>query len=190
MPEGTHRAHRKPWSIGLFHASRGPVVEVSLLDDVLESRLLSRAGEEMVRRLEVRSWAEMRERASSRRRHRFRFCTPTGFLHGRTSVPLPIPTQLFGHYRSRWNEFAPEGLRPSISFEEVTLMVSAASISTRAVSVWGGRFIGFTGSVSLAIRSSAAENLSALDALAQIALFSGTGAYTTVGMGVTRCVEP
>ncbi|MGH2771382.1 MAG: CRISPR system precrRNA processing endoribonuclease RAMP protein Cas6 [Actinomycetota bacterium] len=49
--------------------------------------------------------------------------------------------------------------------------------------------VGFIGRVIIEARSRSPERLRALDALASIAPFSGTGAGTTFGMGVTRYVR-
>jgi CRISPR-associated endoribonuclease Cas6 len=198
-----HYGNDKPFSTsplrthddGLF------AFEVGLLDDDLEDRLMTgirRRG----RRLQLgrqaaliagqpqtmrrSSWQELTRHAVPRREYRFDFVTPTAFRSGQTSVPLPLPKLIFGHYRSRWNVFAPPELRPDVPFDDLELAISGHDIATTCVRMSRREQIGFTGWVVLTLRSTHAEVCTELDALAAVADYSGTGSGTPQGMGVTR----
>ncbi len=160
--------------------------EVGLLDDELEERLVTEIGRRQrlplghqaafvagpLETMSRASWGELARRAVARREYRFEFVTATTFRSNQMSVPLPLPKSIFGHYRSRWNAFAPPELRLDIA-------TSRYPASRREL-------IGFTGHVTLSVRAAGREAHSALDALAAIADYAGTGSRTPQGMGVTR----
>ncbi|MGH2732592.1 MAG: CRISPR system precrRNA processing endoribonuclease RAMP protein Cas6 [Actinomycetota bacterium] len=209
-PRDRHTQNRKPWALAPLREIQAPLwrFEVGLLDDESETRLLDSvsrgpavrldgvtgqvtgAGGEVPRVLLRSTWAELVDRSAVLTSFRFEFLTPTTFRSGPTTIPLPIPTLVFGHFRSRWNTFAPADLRPFMPFEDITLLLSHLEIATPPT-LWFKKapHVGFVGRVIIEARSRSPERLRALDALASIAPFSGTGAGTTFGMGVTRYVR-
>ncbi len=209
-PRDRHARNRKPWALAPLREIRAPLwrFEVGLLDDESETRLLDSAlrgpavrldgvtgqvvgaGGEAARALLCSTWAELIDRSAARASFRFEFLTPTAFRSGPATISLPIPTLVFGHFRSRWNTFAPVDLRPDVAFEDITFLLSHLEIATPET-LWFKKasHVGFIGRVAIEARSGSPERLRALDALASIAPFCGTGAGTTFGMGVTRYVR-
>lgn len=134
--------------------------------------------------------------------------TPTVFRHGHDEqVPFPLPGPVFGHHRARWNAFCPPGARMHLDLAELWLRVEAFE-GRSGVHVDGHRtgpdrdghravrpvaYTGFVGTVTYRAHSRrAAERGGPLrdwQALARFATFCGTGANTTIGMGVTRRVR-
>jgi CRISPR-associated endoribonuclease Cas6 len=199
-----HHANDKPFAISPLRTHRDGLAafEVGLLDDGLEERLLvalaGRCGRLRLGRQAARmagmpeemaraTWSELVRGAVARREYRFDFVTATVFRNERSSVPLPLPGSIFGHYRSRWAAFAPPELRPDVAFDELGLLVAGLSdVATTHFPGNARRQIGFTGRVSLTLKDERSGMRAALDALAAIADYSGTGSGTPQGMGVTR----
>ncbi|MFA6665037.1 MAG: CRISPR system precrRNA processing endoribonuclease RAMP protein Cas6 [Armatimonadota bacterium] len=121
---------------------------------------------------------------------KFAFKTPTAFKQGKLNLPLPVPRLMFQSYLSRWNRFAPaelaisEDLLPAV---EKSVMVSSHSISTRMIDMGNLKMVGFLGSCNLEVDGSLSEEVRRqITALARYAVYSGTGAKTTIGMGQTH----
>lgn len=198
-----HYGNDKPFATSPLrtHADGVVAFEVGMLDDELEERLLAavarqrgrfRLGRQVGRlvgppeTMARGTWEELARQAVARREFRFQFVTATTFRSEQTSVPLPLPKSVFGHYRSRWTTFAPPDLRPEIAFDELRFQVSDLDIATMRFPLNRREQIGFVGHVSLSLREAEPEVHAMLDALASIATYSGTGAGTPQGMGVTR----
>jgi len=178
-----HHDNDKPFATSPLRTHEDDLVvfEVGLLDDDLEERLLTairqrrgrlRLGHqdglvaEAPKTMARARWEELATRARPRREFGFEFVTATVFRSGRTSVPLPLPGLVFGHYRSRWMTFAPPELRPTIAFNELSLEVADHDIATSRFRRGGHEQVGFTGQVTFALRSASPENRTTLDALA------------------------
>lgn len=142
------------------------------------------AGAEPV---ESASWSDLMDRSTQARRFQFDFLSPTTFRTGATTIPLPHPNHVFGSYRSRWNWFAPEAARPVVAFQRVVFRIARHEIKTTPqLRFRRAGYVGFTGRVVIEADTEGPVDARALDALAAIAIYSGTGAGTTFGMGVTR----
>ncbi|TMC03749.1 MAG: CRISPR system precrRNA processing endoribonuclease RAMP protein Cas6 [Chloroflexi bacterium] len=198
-----HHAGAKPFATSPLRTHDDGLVafEVGLLDDDLEERLVGairprggrlRLGRQVAHvvgppeSMRRATWEELARRAVPRREYRFDFVTPTAFRSGQTSVPLPLPKLIFGHYRSRWHAFGPPELRPDVAFDELDLAVVDFDIAASRYPMSRREQIGFTGQVTLSLRPTHRTVHVALDALAGIADYSGTGSSTPQGMGVTR----
>jgi CRISPR/Cas system endoribonuclease Cas6 (RAMP superfamily) len=132
-------------------------------------------------------WSELAEEAGPARTFRFEFVTPTAFRSGAATIPLPLPTLVFGHFRSRWNVFAPEDLRPHAPLGDMNLLLSHVDIATPGILRFKrATHVGFVGRCTIEARGCPEALRRSLDTLASIAPFSGTGAGTTFGMGVTH----
>lgn len=142
------------------------------------------AGGSPARSVAGRSWAHLRAAGEPALECTLWFLTPTLFRRGDQAIPWPFPERVFGHYRRRWREFDPEG-EPRVSFHEVAMRVLEGPEAT----VWAcnpyGSFPAFTGKVRFGF-AGADGALRALNRLAHLAEFCGTGSFTILGCGVTR----
>jgi hypothetical protein len=121
-----------------------------------------------------------------------RFPAPTTFSHGgEVFIPLPYPPLMLRSWGRRWNEFAPAELAvPEAVVAGVIsrIALAAARIETASVSLSPGRLVGFTGSATLEAQRPETwlgEERAAFACLTAFSRYSGTGARTTQGMGVT-----
>lgn len=132
--------------------------------------------------------------------------TPTVFRSGRhEQLPFPLPGPVFGHQRARWNAFCPRDATLDLDLSELRLHIErfdgrsethvdghrAAGTQAHAP-VRDVTFTGFVGTVTYRSRSESSARRGAplrdWHALARLATYAGTGANTTIGMGVTRIV--
>lgn len=133
--------------------------------------------------------------------------TPTVFRSGRhEQLPFPLPGPVFGHQRARWNVFCPPDATIDLDLAALRLHIerfeghSETHVDGHRSPGAKGRgpvrdvtFIGFVGTVTYRSHSESSarrgEPLRAWHALARLATYAGTGANTTIGMGVTRMVR-
>lgn len=128
---------------------------------------------------------------------RLRFLSPVVFLHGRKEQScFPLPGLVTGHHRARWHAFAPEAdhlhldlkaLRPQV----VAFDGHSAEITDsfrRGGRIIDRRLVGFLGEVTYEAASPDRGSLAAWQAVSAFAHFCGTGANTTMGLGVTVVV--
>ncbi len=185
LGEGLHRLQ-----IGLLDDDLVPVlgegVSRALGDGVRLGRHRLRVdapGGEPLRALAAASWMHLGS-AQPASEFRFELVTPTCFRSGSLVNPLPTPSLIFGHYRSRWREFA--GVMPVVAFDEVALTVTSLDLESRRVELRSRVYVGAVGSITIRAHAGSPAERAALAALARVAPFAGTGANTTAGMGVTR----
>ena len=165
---------------------------------------LLRFAEPPLAELDRRSWEDLLEHASAERTVRLAFATPVVFRQGRHHQhPFPIPERVFGHYQERWNRFATDRFRcPPLFNDDVGLSVVDFAgqrddyedhhrdrTTGRVVTI---TYVGFVGEVTFELRGRRAgvQERRWLHALAGFGEFCGTGANTTIGMGVTRYLGP
>lgn len=158
----------------------------------LEARLAPDPVVEVARR----SYRQLREDAPSSPTVRVELRTPTVFRSGKhDQVPFPLPSQVFGHYRSRWNDFAPKELACDLAFDRLGLRVAGfeghgepfVDGHRRGNQIVDVSFLGFVGLVVFEAVGPTARPpaLRWLHTLASLADFCGTGANTTIGMGAS-----
>jgi len=114
----------------------------------------------------------------------------TFFKKAQTSYPLPDPWLMIGAWKNRWNSLLPARVGIEIPIENKRksekIQVRRANINTLRVQIADYQpNIAFCGSVRLKWLGDEKE-LREFVALARFAEFSGTGAKTTMGCGVTR----
>ncbi len=138
----------------------------------------------------------------------FHFVTPTFFKRGGGAaypdlmVPLPLPELLFGSLLQNWNQFSPlpfpdeallkdifahnlEMMSHRISSQQARLVFPRADGQYRTTG-----FPGFVGTCHFRLCGSAIGELNKqLNALADLAFFSGIGARTTMGFGMARRIR-
>lgn len=194
---GSHHANTKGWSCGPMEpVSAGHHrITVGLVDDRLGA-LLRTAAEEGTRvRLgrsegsliactcvDQRSWGRLVDEAHPVDRIGLTFLTPMAIARGSEPGPLSVPA-IFGGYRKTWRHFAP--VEPRLEFEGLDITLDARALRSAVDEVRDHRFRGTTGTLWLDLEHCASNQRRALHALAGVAPFSGTGARTPYGMGVT-----
>jgi CRISPR-associated endoribonuclease Cas6 len=143
-----------------------------------ESRLAAcSAFKELLRKAEPRSAVSLR------------FVTPTTFRSGgRRNVIFPDTGLLFRSYVARWNALSPERLPESLGeVASERLFIARYALRTAMLDFGGYSEAGFVGVCEVrAQEGTPAETLCAFQALADFAVFAGTGAKTAMGMGQTR----
>lgn len=155
--------------------------------------------------VEEASWATLRDCAPSAT-ITLAMLTPTVFRSGRhEQLPFPLPGPVFGHQRARWNAFCPPDATMDLDLGELRLHIehfegrSETHVDGHRRPGTEGRgavrdvtFTGFVGTVTYRSHSASSarrgDPLRDWHALARLATYAGTGANTTIGMGVTRLV--
>lgn len=120
-----------------------------------------------------------------------RFVTPTTFTSNNMTVPVPMPSLVFGSLVERWNAFSPVTLSPEMRrFGEEMVALSRYRLESKAVQQKGkGLRIGAVGEATYAALGGDRYWLGVLQMLADFANYSGVGAQTTTGMGQVRPVR-
>ena len=123
--------------------------------------------------------------------------SPMVFRTGRKrTLAEPVPSQVFGHYRARWNHFAPPEVVCNLAFDDLGLehevlegrRVPYRDAHRRDDQLVELQFDGFVGTVLYKATGPGATVQARrwLHALARFGEYCGTGANTTIGMGATR----
>ncbi len=110
------------------------------------------------------------------------FISPTSFKKGQTIQVFPLPELVFGNLQRRWNAFAPDELKFSVS--EWLGLASAYELKTHALKMEGGAEIGTQGWVRYRFPDQEQAKIATI--LAHFAFFSGVGRKTSMGMGQTK----
>ena len=121
-----------------------------------------------------------------------RFFSPTAFRStGRRNVLFPEPRLLFGSCLARWQHFSPVTLDNDLpALIDKGTRIARYNLETRILNFGSYQEIGFEGTCTLELADELPERaVQALNALADFAFYSGTGAKTTMGMGQTRRVK-
>ena len=194
-----HHLPRKPFSVTpVFREGDGRVAfEVGVFSAGAAERMWERsrrgpvrfgplsvpADRRRVSVVEARSWKDLCS-APPARSWTFEFLTPTTFRSGSLYQPFPLPGSVFGHLRKIWNVFGP-GVA-EVDFGSVGLAVAAMEGRVESIVLRGRSAAGFVGWVMFQAPSAGDDAARMLSAFAQLAAFSGVGARTTFGLGVTR----
>lgn len=114
----------------------------------------------------------------------------TFFRNGQTSYPLPDPWMMIKSWKQRWNSLVPDRISLELPIYgkryNERVQIRYTNISTQRVLIADYRpYYAFSGVVKLKWIGSERE-LRDLWALARFAEFSGSGAKTTMGCGVTK----
>ena len=198
----------RPSTIGPFRIRSDDTAtfEVTLLDDRLEERLFDHAataahgarlgrsrGEVImtpsspVRVLDRRRWDELWAVAPSCDL-RLRFETPTTFRIRRFDRPAPDPARLLEHYRQRWLSYGPttDPACFTLDLTDAVLLPASFDLRTRSIRGRAGTHTGFVGRLLVEVRPASIHNGLVLARLGAVAPYTGTGAHTQYGLGVTR----
>ncbi|MCB0125002.1 MAG: CRISPR-associated endoribonuclease Cas6 [Caldilineaceae bacterium] len=120
-----------------------------------------------------------------------RFVTPTTFTSNNMTVPVPLPSLVFGSLVERWNAFSPVTLSPEMRrFGEEMVALSRYRLESKAVVQKNkGLRIGAVGEATYTALGGDRYWLGVLQMLADFANYSGVGAQTTQGMGQVHRVR-
>jgi CRISPR-associated endoribonuclease Cas6 len=126
-----------------------------------------------------------------------RFGSPTYFSRNGADSAVPDPRLIAGSWRRRWNASLPDAAPLVIGDDEWqsvqrSLGLAAFDLHTETRDSGHGKDrTGFVGEATLALaRGSSPAARKLLAALARFAEYSGTGAQTTHGFGVTSLARP
>ncbi len=119
------------------------------------------------------------------------FYTPTTFKSGDMHMPVPLPELVFGSLVDRWNAFSPIRLSPEVRrFGEEMVAISRYKLESRSVAFKAGsQRVGGVGRVTYRALGGDRYWLGVLQMMADFAFYSGVGALTTAGFGLTRRAE-
>ncbi|MGQ9546580.1 MAG: CRISPR-associated endoribonuclease Cas6 [Dehalococcoidia bacterium] len=138
----------------------------------------------------ISSYPEMFDKACAKTAITLLFQSPTTFKHKGRNLPFPLPGVVFNGYLQKWNAFSPFPLdRSLLSWAEDNLAVEAHHIRTRMTAFDDFQITGFIGTCRYQAINDDADKLKALNALADLAFYCGTGAKTTMGLGQTKRIK-
>jgi len=136
------------------------------------------------------SFQELLEGAAEERKLRLAFLSPTTFRSkGERNILFPEPALVMGSLLARWNAHAPPGLHLRAA-NPSQVRLSGYRLATRMLDFGSYQELGFGGIAMYECGEElAAEQVKALNALADFAFYAGVGAKTTMGMGQCRRIE-
>lgn len=150
----------------------------------------------VVRPEQAEGWARLDDfegvwaRAGDGERIMLEFVSPTTFRTGDVNLLFPMPVSVFGGLLRKWQAFSaiplPEELEAAIAERVV---VERYRLDTRVVFYDKHQYNGFVGTCQFRVLSSERPVVHALNALADLALFTGIGQKTTQGLGQSRRVD-
>jgi CRISPR-associated endoribonuclease Cas6 len=130
---------------------------------------------------------EIWERAQPSTDITLRFASPTTFRQRGLNLMFPLPANVFHSHREKWNAFARVPIDDEFAaWVEQQVAVEAHELRTRMLWFSDFQLHGFTGWCRYTVKDRDPQRLKQLNALADFALFSGTGQKTTQGLGQTR----
>ncbi len=150
------------------------------------------------------SFAKLYTEEPAQKRYEFEFATPTAFSKGQKAwgkhlLLFPTPATVFESLARQWDLFAPAHLRLSAQgltpkeledWCEENVIVSQYTLSTRYLSSSKFGHVGFQGRTTYEVKGNPTARVARwLSPLARLALFSGVGYKTTMGMGQARCIS-
>jgi CRISPR-associated endoribonuclease Cas6 len=144
------------------------------------------------------SLVELAQNARPVERVTLQFATPTVFSFGKRQwgqqmVPLPIPRLVFGSLAKAWNALALPALnldRKALRtyLEDGVVVAGLRGIRTRMLAYKDAPQVGFVGRVTFEFKGQDETQRACLDALAELAFYTGVGYKTPMGMGQCRRV--
>ncbi|MCD5401279.1 CRISPR-associated endoribonuclease Cas6 [candidate division NPL-UPA2 bacterium] len=136
----------------------------------------------------VDSFNDLLQRATPQTKIALEFLSPVTFRSAKgRNILLPLPELVFGSYLEKWNAFSPLKIDLSRQILGEKMTLSKYHLKTKVLEFKTHREIGFEGRCTFeAEDEEGEEELKKINALADFAFYSGTGAKTTMGMGQTR----
>jgi len=117
-----------------------------------------------------------------------RFASPVAFRSAGQTVPVPLPSLVFGSLVDRWNAFAPVRLPAEARrFGEACMGMARFQFRSQAVRGKGEvGHIGARGQVTYTVLRRDRYWASVMELLSEFAFYSGVGILTASGMGQVR----
>ncbi len=134
------------------------------------------------------SYAQLYEQSSdSDRQINFSFCTPTAFRQSQHDCALPTRELVFNSLIKRWNQYSGIELPKSLVEQ---IFPSFFDIHTEMVRDSRSKFIGCVGAMNFRLLGEVDSlTIKQINALANLALYSGVGRKTPMGMGMVRRIQ-
>lgn len=126
-------------------------------------------------------------RADVSERIALEFVSPTTFRVGDVNLLFPLPVSVFGGLLRKWQAFAPIGLPEELeTFIAERVVTERYRLETRVVRYDNHQYNGFVGTCQYRVLSGDGDLVRPINALADLALFTGIGQKTTQGLGQSR----
>ena len=137
--------------------------------------------------MSFQSYQDILNSASANPQIELEFLSPTTFRSGGHNVMFPEPELVFGSYLNKWQAFSPIKINSSLSAWFDKVLVARYRLQTHILDFGSYKEVGFTGKCRFELGKDFPEEITRMvNALADFALYCGTGAKTTMGMGQTR----
>jgi len=136
------------------------------------------------------TYEQLCDQAATERRIRLHFASPTTFRTGDVNLLFPLKTSVFGSYLRKWEAFSPVSLSTDLlDFIAEHVVAERYRLETKVVSYnRRAQYNGFVGTCQYRILADDRDGIRQVNALADFALFAGTGQKTTQGLGQTKRV--
>ena len=141
---------------------------------------------------ELTTYEDLIRQAGGDRRICLHFASPTAFHTGDIQLLFPLCRSVFGSYLRKWESFSSIPLSVDLlDFAAQFMQAEHFSLDTRELPLRRRfRHKGFPGYCQYQVIADDQDMIRQLNALADFALFAGTGWKTTHGFGQTRRVRP
>lgn len=130
------------------------------------------------------SWQELNKVNPNGNPIIIRFFSPTTFRRKKANRIIPDPELVFGSLLNKWNKFGSRKIENEFKDRFLEIIISRYSLTTSTYNLNTQPMIGFKGRCGYEIFDD--KVLSTAAKLANLAIFSGIGQKTTMGMGVAR----
>ncbi len=148
--------------------------------------LLQRVDWQQGKKASFTSFEEISSKAQDDRRIILEFCSPTTFKNEEGRL-FPLPEQIFYSLLKKWNAFSEVKIPSSVQGEFKKIRVIQHRLKTEIVPFSEDKIIGFRGKATYDLPETIDEKTrEAVNALADLAFYSGIGDKTDRGMGQAR----
>lgn len=194
VPGGTYRVRYSVLNENVFNALSRVLIDTLTVRDIVaidgnpfEVSNIAIAPDSSAGWANISSYEEIAAKAGRERRISLQFKSPTTFRTGDQNLVFPLPPSVFGSYARKWQTFSAVPLPAGLdAFIQRSVAAERYQLETAIVSYGRHQFNGFVGQCQFRVLQDSPEHVRALNALADFALFAGTGQKTTQGMGQTR----
>ena len=145
------------------------------------------------------SWGDLAADACPESEITLEFVSPTAFGFGQKDwgkkvMTLPLPETVFSSLARSWNDLAPPPLHVDrrelrAYLDEHVVVKRMDDVNTQMLAFRRSPQVGFVGQVTYGLMADDEMIRCQLNALADLAFYTGVGMKTTMGMGMTRRVR-
>lgn len=137
------------------------------------------------------SYEQLFTESASGRKVRLQFLSPTAFRSGgKRNVLFPEAPLVFGSYLTKWQYYSPIKINEAMVKVLPDIVVTRYKLNTHILHFNAYQETGFEGDCTFELPDKLDEDcVKAINTLADFALYCGTGAKTTMGMGQTRRIN-